>query len=1166
MNCPRCKTEIGEKDLVCQNCKKVLRLQCPSCGSISKNTVCEKCGSMILNKCYKCGRLNSTGLETCPKCGLNVNASIGLRESVIEEFAVLTIEITNFEDIKAAFKSAKITDQFKKNLYTMIKKTAAQKKLRVQFLNDTFIIRFCKDYSFIESCNSALDFSIYVAQSVTEINQKLFEAKGIALKTQMAVQKRDVYSKPSEYKSGININVVYSSSGKSHLFNNIEVIVDSYVYQVTKVKYPYQSLSAVYIKNQMVMFFELILHKLIKLEKEKEEDKNLIKLPQNVDFVPEEETDESALINFSGLNCTFLRAKGETILNEIEKIKNKNVENPVISIKGDARSGKLALLSDNDLQKVYSGHNIVRFSCPDKNKYCAYGLLKQMLLAYKNTSELSVLLNPSAIEGITQDSNLQHLLKMQVETHAHPEDLRYGYFDSFMAFIASIPYKTLFVIEDFENADDSSVEIIKYLIENKSMGNIGFIVSCEKDYSLHRKIYKLMTSNNYFEIEMKPSANKTIVAGGLAKIKEIKDSFFFEKVLENTKGSHFYFDQALKYLADDNILELKDGKYYVKKEKMLVIPKDFDELIQKRILHLQTIENAFELFGSILLASERMPVTAVHSLGIKDDIKIIKYLQSNDFVEILDDKEILVKHYNLYRTNFIIVCPPEKIKDLSINLLEKIYININSPNFIKAQLLEFAKIKKEAFAQWHSLAMISSQIGDFCAYLNCTNKFLSLVDNVIDADTDRTVEQVKMDVYGELASMLYKYYPDKIINFLEMLLENLEEKKDDQKIKEVANKLVQSCLISGNYNNALEYIGKIIARTQRSSFNPYDKNFNLNYFLVHLVTLEIYFNLGRLNECIELGEELFKHIDLKTITESVLPEGFSKKQFDDAILDALFFINAARVIQLKPDKREKIERVINEHPQNYACFRLLYLFVDFFEGKDIMHSMNQIAQSGLNDKYSQILFPILQGLITLKLKDYNGLGNYVYNAKIKAADIHLHQLEYFCDLMIGYAYLNIGNLKKAKQIFYNILDVSSDKGLKNIGYMSWFLISKAEYLENNFNMAIEILNNSLLKMEKDSNISEFFMLIFKTFFSEIMLTSGPKHNFEQALYSCEQAFESSVKRQLYVYLPQIADMLIFIYNQILNSQQTQEIIDTYQKKIQYVQQTMTGIFNTSSAR
>ena len=328
MNCPKCKTPITEKDLVCPNCKKVIRLQCPICQNITKNTVCEKCGTVLLNKCYKCGKLNSTTFENCPKCGLNINASIGLRESVIEEFAVLTVEVTNFDDIKNAFKSDKITQQFKINLYTLIRKNAAQKKLRVQFIDNTYIIRFCKDYSFLESCKSAVDFAIYIAQTVSEINKKLFDAKGVELKVQMAVQKRDVYSKPSEYKSGLNINVVYSSSGKGHLYNNTEVVVDSYIYQQTKTFYPYQSLSAVYVKNQMVMFFELVLHQIIQPEEEKEKtiDANKVKLPKNVDFEPEEEIDEEKLINFDSLNCTFIKIKTSQILlsQYVQQIKTGN--------------------------------------------------------------------------------------------------------------------------------------------------------------------------------------------------------------------------------------------------------------------------------------------------------------------------------------------------------------------------------------------------------------------------------------------------------------------------------------------------------------------------------------------------------------------------------------------------------------------------------------------------------------------------------------------------------------------------------------------------------------------------------------------------------------------------------------------------------------------------
>lgn len=1156
MNCPKCKAPISDNDLACPSCKKVIRLQCPTCGAVTKNTVCEKCGSVLLNKCYKCGKLNSSSLEKCPKCGLNVNASIGLRESVIEEFAVLTAEVTNFEDIKNAFKSEKITEQFKKNLYTMIKKTAFQKKLRVQFIDDTYIIRFCKDYSFVESCKSAVDFSIYIAQTVSEINKKLFEAKGVEIKVQMAVQKRDVYSKPSEYKSGLNISVVYSSSGKSHLFNNTEVVVDSYIYQQTKKLYPYQSLSAVFVKNQMVMFFELVLHKIIKEEEEKVLDVNNVKLPKNVDFEPDEEVDEEKLINFESLNCTFTRAKQETFLTELEKIMAQRYANPIISVRSSVRSGKLSLFNEKHLRDSLQGYNVVRLTCCKNNKYSAYGLFKQMLLAYRGYDELNMLLNPEIIEAVSADNHIQELFRMDIKEHVHPEDLRYSYFESFTNFVSSIPYKTMFVIDDFEYIDEGSLEILKYLCENNRLGNIGFLISVDEEFALHRKIYKLMTAPNYIEIEMKPSSNKKIVTSNINAIKDIQDSFFFEKVLENTKGSHFYFKTALQYLSDDGVLEFKDGAYKVSQDRMIVIPKDINELVQKRILHLRVQTNALELYCTMLLAGEKLLFSDIHKLGFKDDAKILKYLEKKQFIKIVEDKDIIINEYNLYRNNFIEVCDTDLLRELSSNLLEKIYLYESIPNCNKAQLLEYAKLKKEAFTQWHSLAMISSQSGDFSAYLNCTNKFLSLVDNVIDDETDKTVEQVKMDVYSEMASMLYKYYPDKIINFLQTLLTSLEAQNDDQRIKEVANKLVQSCLISGNYNNALEYIGKIISRTPRSSFNPKDKDFNLNYFLVNLVTLEIYFNLGRLNECIELGDELFKYIDLATITDNILPEGFSKKQFDDALSDAMFFICMSRTIQLRPDRKEVLQHFEQRTNKRFTFFKLLYLLNEFLEDKNIINSMTEIAKGGLKDKYSQILFPLLQGLISWKYQDWNNLGNYVYNGKLVAAILNQHQLEYFCDLMIGFAYQNLGNIKKAKQIYYNILDLSEDKGIKNIIYLSWVLIAKAEFQDNNAAMAVELVNNSILNLEKDTDVSEFFVIMFKALSSEIMLASNA--NLEKALFCSEQAFDTALKADLNIYLAQLADMLTYIYNTICSTKQPDEVIQNFRQKALYIKDVMTS--------
>ena len=516
----------------------------------------------------------------------------------------------------------------------------------------------------------------------------------------------------------------------------------------------------------------------------------------------------------------------------------------------------------------------------------------------------------------------------------------------------------------------------------------------------------------------------------------------------------------------------------------------------------------------------------------------------------------------MYKTNFLETCNETELSNITKKIKECILNKTQKTNVIQAEIAEFEKNKKEAFKHWHNLAIASSQLGDFCAYFNNTNKFLSFVDNVIDEETDKNVDQIKMEVYAELASILYKYYPEKTLNYLDSILSYLENQNDDTQIKEIANKLVQSCLISGNYNNALEYIGKIISRTTKSSFNPKDKNFNINYFLINLVTLEIYFNLGRLNECIELGEELFKYIGIENEDEKeFLEDKISKKEFNDAILDGLFFVNTARIIQLKPDRKEKLSELIKNAPKKYTCFELLALFNDFFANKDIIPSLTQIAQNGINDKYSLILFPILQALTCLQSQNWENFGNYIYNAKLKARAYEQHQMNYFCDLMIGYAYLQLDNIAKAKEIFYSVLDTASEKGLKNIILLSWYFIANAEYKDKKVAITLDIINKTLLKMEKDTNSSNYFLLAYKTLFARVNAEQNPEKTLEETMVCAQQAYSIAVKNELFTNLPLIADLLIFVYTIIIQNTENENIKKEYGYKIDNIKVSMQKIFS-----
>lgn len=1159
MNCPSCKTQINEHDLICPACKRVLKLQCHNCGAITKNSTCEKCGTIILNKCYKCGKLNNTNMLNCPKCGMDINASIGLRESLIEEFAVLTINFTNFDEIKSVLKSTKLAQKFKSNLYEIIKKNASQKKLRVQILEDTFIIRFCKDYSFQESCKNAIDFSIYIAQTVTELNRKLFDAKGIELKAQMAVLKRDVYAKPSEYMSGLNINIVYSSNDSLRILNSVEIAVDSYIYNVAKDFYPFQSLSAVCVKNKMVMFFELILSKLIKIEQEIDVDAEQIKLPKNVDYEPNEDYLNEKLISFKGLNCSFIYAKSTKLEKELIKIASKKMSSPLISVRSDEMLGRLSTIQTNVIRDIFSDYEVCRISCSRLNKFHPYGLLKQLFLAQKNITELNLLLNFSEYSQLFAEEMFVDLFKMEATSDSYPEDYRYFYFEAFANFISAIPYKTLFVIDDINFADDVSIEVIKYIYENNRLGNVGFLVSSSIDWVFHRKICQLMIEPNYYDIEIKPTSNKNVVSTLDYSLKNIKDSFFFEKALENTNGSLFYFSQALNYLLDNNVLGYKDGQYFVDNEKMVVIPADINELIQKRIKKLQSVNNLFELFVTILLIGEKISLEYILNFNFKDFANLLKVLEQRGFVSVLNDKDIVVNNYNLLLKNLLILIPQNELEERATAILESVYVTIPFLSVQKAQLLEHARLKKEAFAHWHSLAMVASRLGDFCAYMNCTNKFLGLVDNVIDSSTDKTVDQVKMEVYSELAIVMYKYYPEKIISYLQALLSDLEIKQDNAQVKDIANKLVQCCLMSGYYNNALEYLGKIIARMPKSSFNPKDKNFSLNYFLLSLISIEIYFNLGKLNECIEIGDELFMDFDIIEFKQTILSENFSKQDFDDSILDAHFFIMLSYILKAHPNTRERLDLILNSEMGKYSCFKLLALFLDLLACPDISFKLEDLKNIQFNDKYSSILLDLLFAFDSLVKNQIDDFSNYIYNAKVQASVLNQHQIKYFCDLMIGYAYQNLGNIKKAKQIYYSVLEAVDERGINTVIYLAFYFITQISFIEKDSNSPLNSYNNILLRIENDKNASIILNIMYKMLATEFMLSIG--NNLEQAMVCAEQVFDLAVKKRCYIFAPNIANILMLIYNLFINNNAEEKVVQEFQVKIQNLNNVMSRLYN-----
>ena len=330
MECPKCGKEVSDNDKVCPHCKKVLKLVCPKCGTANPTPLCTKCGFTILSKCEKCGTITPTIKGTCSKCGFSTYASVAMASSNIEQFACLTIDFANLEDINEVMGSKRLIEKFHSNLDSLIKGYCDDNELKREVIDGTYVIRFNKEDSFTESALDAMSAAIEIATELTLMNFKLSKSKSIWLEFKMAILKRDVNTLPEHYKSGFDIKLVANYPKELRYLNYVQIFTDSHIYQEACDEYSLSSLSSNYINGEMVTFFELNLKKHLKVEEPKEEEEveptNLAQLEEIKEtLIDEHEEIENKLYNkdvitFDDMKCSFMTSNAYDVISSRSKI------------------------------------------------------------------------------------------------------------------------------------------------------------------------------------------------------------------------------------------------------------------------------------------------------------------------------------------------------------------------------------------------------------------------------------------------------------------------------------------------------------------------------------------------------------------------------------------------------------------------------------------------------------------------------------------------------------------------------------------------------------------------------------------------------------------------------------------------------------------------------
>ncbi len=1103
MECPKCGFELDDKAMVCPNCKKVLKLACPICKTINTTNTCKSCGYVIVSKCHNCGKINQTINKKCKKCGFSTEKSVVMNESNTDDFVMLTIDFPNIDDMRNYLGSAKLLNKFKLNLDKIIFDYTKKIGLRRQIIGKTYVIRFDKEYTFNSSATTAVKAAIDLLNSITAMNCKLTMKKNATVRCNMFLLKRNINDNPNNINSGFNISLLNQSINKPEdkLLNTFQVLTDDHVADVIGVDYKLSPLNSVMINDEMTMFYEVDLREFVKIEYPEDEDEQEIKIPNFVQnmLVEQDKLDGIALnnldgnidpdaiydietINFEEIKCDFIRTENIDVIYHLMN-KFQTVPKGIVAIRTAEMYKPYTLKVLNAAYDTGKFSNIISITCYDEMKYSPYSFFRELvssIFEYTVSQKMFSQNDFSMFSSLDPNGLIKDLITLSKRNSENTEDTRHIYFDIFLTLFQSFP-KTLIFIEDFDKIDSSSYDVLKFLFEAFEQLDISFLLSYDKDFSLHKDCHFLLSKPYYTEIMLKPTSFEKLIEDNKVYYRNILNNFYFQRVAKYSCGSSLFIDIAIQYLIELGVYAADDDSIEMKNPKTIIIPSSLDKLVARRLNLLQDEVDVMKFLTSVVLLGTRVDMTTIESLGYENVEGIIEKLSKMGFLYKYCDC-IYFPNYNLLRDNLLKTVSKIYLKEVAEDLFDKVFVE-SMPSPVKAYLYELLDNTDKAREQWEMLADIDLSLGDYSAYLNCTQKVLEIFDKNTDPEQIEDLEAYKSHLFENISNNMYEYIPDKTADIAEATLKNLEKTKDIDKIIMLCNKMINGDLYAGNYSHALELTHKVLSLLPPSSLNPSDKNFNKYFFLMSVVHIQILFNIGALADCLEVGYKVLNFVNNSTI-EMLKPDYMAEEVFKTLIIVSAGYAVLANVLLLIGNAEEFLKILRSDLdciPQSYDLFVALEKLL---HGQDVSSDLS--IEYSDDDRFAPVLYNIINSFVSLN-NDYNQFAENIYKAKIAAKNNKLHQLELFCDLMIGYAYMELNSYKKADSIIYKIIKETNKNGMTTLLYVAWFVMSELHLKQNKYEVAYGIINNSLIQLEKNNTTSEYLLMLFKYNMYKVMM-------------------------------------------------------------------------------
>lgn len=1105
MECPKCGAEIDKNAMVCPNCKKVLKIVCPVCRTVNTKNICKKCGEILVTKCNRCGKINLTKNPKCIKCGYSNEISAVQGESNTDTFALLRIDFPNRDVIKSVLGSNQLFTKFFANLDNLIVNYLNSLHVRRQVVKGgTYIIRFNKDYTFSSSSNSVILATIEILNLITRINVKLLKKKNVALKCNFTIMKRDADKDPYDIDSGFQANMVYQGEKKEmKALEAFQVITDEDFYEIYKEHYKLDSLNSVLVNGVMKRFFEINLKEFVKIneflqsEAEKEHEDN-IEVPNFVqtmlteqekitketldeeNLISDDEIYDIEMINFDEINCVFYKTENVKVLDNVVEVL-QDVPKGILAIKGSNmyQPYTLKLLSAVDELGIYN--SVIPITCHDDMKYSPYSFFRDLVSSvfeYTVSQKLFDTNDFSMFAKIDSSNLVRDLVTLTQRGMNDFEETRDSYFQVFLSLLQSIP-DTLIYIENFEKIDASSMFVLEQLFDHFEELNVSYLISYDKEFSLHRKCHFLLSRPYYTEITLHPTPFENIIESDKEFYKNIMTDFYFQRIAKYACGSTLFLDFAIQYLLESGVYSYTEYSIVMVNPKTIIIPSSLGKLMKRRLNLLKDDIRAIKFLTMSVLLGTRVDIKTLEALGFANWRPIADKLSEMGYLYFYNNC-MYFSNYNLLRENILEVIPQDELKNISNDLFNLVFIE-DMPSPVKAFLYELSDDKEKVIFEWEKLANINLSMGDFSSYLNCSGEILKCLDKYSERWSAEELESYKMSIYENISNNMFEYDPEQTREIAEKTLTNLQKSSNTQNFVSLCTKMIQGSLLHGDYMYALGLTHKVLSVMDQVSIDPAAQNFDLNFLLMSMIHIKILFNIGAYDDCLDIGYNVLNVLDsqkLETIKYTVI----QKNDFKFLLSECVAYIAIVDIISLKEDVTEFLDisnKLFNFLPKEYSIFVQLQ---NLIKGQKVTLTTNM----GGNNLFSRILYHIMRAFVNFK-DDPSAFAQEVYKAKLISKEAYMYKFELFTDLLIGYAYIQLGSYTKASAMLYKIVKTAKEKGMNSILHLAWYIISIVNIKQGKFDIAYGVLNNSNIQMEKSGGISEYLTMLNKVNMYKVLM-------------------------------------------------------------------------------